>query len=179
MSLLRRIEDSDIFFLDVKNKIDNRGGLCKVFQESWFTENINFSPKECYFSTSNENVLRGFHLQINESIQGKIVSCVAGKVLDVMVDLRMGKNFGKVYSTHLDSNSNDTIFIPKGFGHSFLNLQSNQAMLLYLVETEHDPINDTGVLWNSVNYKWPINNPLISARDKSLPNIEYFEPLIL
>ena len=179
MSLLRRIEDSDIFFLDVKNKIDNRGGLCKIFQESWFTENINFSPKECYFSTSNENVLRGFHLQINESLQGKIVSCVAGKVLDVMVDLRMGKNFGKVYSTYLDSNSNDTIFIPKGFGHSFLNLQSNQAMLLYLVETEHDPINDTGVLWNSVNYKWPINNPLISARDKSLPNIEYFEPLIL
>ena len=179
MSLLRKIEDSDIFFLDVKNKIDNRGGLCKVFQESWFTENINFSPKECYFSTSNENVLRGFHLQINESLQGKIVSCISGRVLDVMVDLRMGKNFGKVYSTHLDSNSNDTIFIPKGFGHSFLNLQSNQAMLLYLVETEHDPINDTGVLWNSVNYKWPINNPLISARDKSLPNIEYFEPLIL
>ena len=179
MSLLRRIEDSDIFFLDIKNKIDNRGGLCKVFQESWFTENINFSPKECYFSTSNENVLRGFHLQINESSQGKIVSCISGKVLDVVVDLRMGTNFGKVYSTYLDSNSSDTIFIPKGFGHSFLNLQSNQAMLLYLVETEHDPTNDTGVLWNSVNYKWPINNPLISARDKSLPNIEYFEPIIL
>jgi len=179
MSLLRRIEDSDIFFLDVKNKIDHRGGLCKVFQESWFPENLNFSPKECYFSTSNENVLRGFHLQINESLQGKIVSCVSGRVLDVMVDLRMGANFGKVYSTYLDSNSNDTIFIPKGFGHSFLNLKNNQAILLYLVETEYDPINDTGVLWNSVNFNWPINDPLISSRDKSLPNIESFEPLIL
>ena len=49
MSLLRRIEDSDIFFLDVKNKIDNRGGLCKVFQESWFTENINFSLRNVIF----------------------------------------------------------------------------------------------------------------------------------
>jgi len=179
MSLLSRIDGSDIYFLDVKNKVDNRGGLCKIFQESWFAESINFSPKECYFSTSNEKVLRGFHLQINESSQGKIVSCVSGRVLDVLVDLRMGKNFGKVYSTYLDSNSNDTIYIPKGFGHSFLNLQSNQALLLYLVETEHDPINDTGVLWNSVNYNWPINNPLISSRDKSLPNIDSFEPLIL
>ena len=179
MSFLRRIDGSDIFFLDVKNKIDHRGGLCKVFQESWFTGNFNFTPKECYFSTSNENVLRGFHLQINESSQGKIVSCISGKVLDVVVDLRMGTNFGKVYSTYLDSNSSDTIFIPKGFGHSFLNLEQNQAVLLYLVETEHDPINDTGVLWNSVNYNWPIKDPLISSRDKSLPNIESFEPLIL
>ena len=142
MSFLSRIDGSDIYFLDVKNKVDYRGGFCKVFQESWFAESINFSPKECYFSTSNENVLRGFHLQINESSQGKIVSCLSGRVLDVLVDLRMGTNFGKVYSTYLDSNSNDTIFIPKGFGHSFLNLQSNQAILLYLVETEYDPIND-------------------------------------
>ena len=179
MSLLNRLDGSDIFFLDVKNKIDNRGGLCKVFQQSWFKENFKFSPKECYFSASNENVLRGFHLQINEDLHGKIVSCVSGIVLDVLVDLRMGANFGKVYSTYLDSDSNDTIFIPKGFGHSFLNLQNNQAILLYLVETEHNPINDTGVLWNSVNYNWPINNPVISSRDKSLPNIESFEPLII
>ena len=179
MSLLSRLDGSDVFFIDVKNKIDSRGGLCKVFQESWFTENFHFSPKECYFSSSNTNVLRGFHLQINESSQGKIVSCISGRVLDVIVDLRMGNDFGKVYSTYLDSNSNDTIFIPKGFGHSFLNLQSNQAILLYLVETEHDPRNDKGVLWNSVNYNWPINEPLISPRDKCLPNIKYFEPLIL
>ena len=96
-----------------------------------------------------------------------------------MVDLRMGKNFGKVYSTYLDSNSNDTIFIPKGFGHSFLNLQSNQAILLYLVETEHDPLNDTGVLWNSVNYNWPINNPLISLEINLCLILSIFEPLIL
>ena len=179
MTYLRRIDGSDIFFLNVKNKIDNRGSLCKVFQESWFTGHFNFSPKECYFSNSKENVLRGFHLQINESSQGKIVSCISGKVLDVVIDLRRGKNFGKVYSTYLDSNSNDTIFIPKGFGHSFLNLERNQAILLYLVETEYDPKNDTGVLWNSVNYNWPIDSPLISSRDESLPNIETFEPLIL
>ena len=179
MALLSRLENSDIFFLDVKNKIDNRGGLCKVFQESWFGKNLNFLPKECYFSSSNQNVLRGFHLQINQSLQGKIVSCISGRVLDVIVDLRKGNNFGRVYSTYLDSSSNDTLFIPKGYGHSFLNIHKNKAVLLYLVETEYNPANDTGVLWNSVNYDWPITSPIISSRDNSLNSLDSFSPIIV
>ena len=179
MDFLRRFEDSDAFFLNIKNTIDKRGSFYKIFQESLLIGNHKFSPKECYLSLSKKNVLRGFHLQVNNSIHGKVVSCITGKVLDVLVDLREGNNFGKVFSSVLDAAKKDTIFVPKGYGHAFLNLDKEDALLLYLVETEHNPINDTGVLWNSVDYNWPINSPLISSRDKSLPNIESFGPLII
>ena len=179
MDNIIRIGDSDAFLLNVKNKVDNRGVFCKIYQESLFNKYINFDPKECYFSSSKQNVLRGFHLQINKSIHGKIVSCISGKVLDVLVDLRLGKNFGKIYNTILDSSDSDTIYIPKGYGHAFLNVESVESKLVYLVETEYSPQNDVGVKWNSVDFKWPIDSPIISERDNSFMNLENFEPLNL
>ena len=177
MSNLQNIEDSNAFLIETNVLKDIRGDFTKIFQNSYFEELDGFSPKECYISTSKKNVLRGFHLQLNESIHGKIVSCLAGKVLDVFVDLRKNGNFGKVYSKILSSKNRDTIFIPKGYGHDFINLDDEDATLLYLVETEHSPENDTGVKWNSVDFEWPIISPIISERDKKLLEISNFKPI--
>ena len=64
-----------------------------------------------------------------------------------------------------------------GFGLAFLNISSQEANVLYFVETEHDPQNDTGVLWNSVNFDWPIKEPILSDRDKLHKPIQEFKPL--
>ena len=177
MSILQNIEDSNAYLIKTNKITDIRGDFTKIFQNSYFEELNGFSPKECYISTSKKNVLRGFHLQLNESIHGKIVSCLSGEVLDVFVDLRKNGNFGKVYSKILSSKKRDTIFIPKGYGHAFLNLVDEDATLLYLVETEHSPKNDTGVRWNSVDYEWPIISPIISERDKKLPDLSNFKAI--
>ena len=177
MDFLRRFDDSEAFFLNIKNTIDKRGSFYKIFQESSLIGNHKFSPKECYLSSSKKNVLRGFHLQVNNSIHGKVVSCIEGKVLDVLVDLREGNNFGRVFSSVLDAAKKDTIFVPKGYGHAFLNLNKEDALLLYLVETEYSPENDSGVLWDSVNFRWPINDPIISDRDKYLIDFKNFKPI--
>ena len=68
-------------------------------------------------------------------------------------------------------------FYSKGYGHAFLNLNDEDASLLYLVETEHSPRNDTGVKWNSVDFEWPIINPILSERDENLPEISNFTPI--
>ena len=177
MSRLLNIEDSNAFLIETNILKDIRGDFTKIFQNSYFEELDGFSPKECYVSTSKKNVLRGFHLQLNESIHGKIVSCLSGQVLDVFVDLRKNGSFGKVYSKILTSKKRDTIFIPKGYGHAFLNLDDEDATLLYLVETEHSPKNDSGVKWDSVDFEWPIINPIISERDKKLSEICNFKPI--
>ena len=177
MSILQNIEDSNAYLIKTNILTDIRGDFTKIFQNSYFEELDGFSPKECYISTSKKNVLRGFHLQLNESIHGKIVSCLSGQVLDVFVDLRKNDTFGKVYSKVLSSKNRDTIFIPKGYGHAFLNLNDEDASLLYLVETEHSPKNDTGVKWNSVDFEWPIINPILSERDENLPEISNFTPI--
>ena len=177
MSILEKIDSSDAFKIKTKIIDDIRGNFCKIFQDSYFDELGGFQPKESYISLSKKGVLRGFHLQVNEAIHGKIITCLAGEILDVFVDLREGPSFGKVFSITLSSSNKDTIFIPKGYGHAFLNTNDQDATILYLVETEHSPTNDVGVKWDSVKFNWPIENPILSDRDKNLPGIEEFQSL--
>ena len=177
MSILEKIKGSDAFKINTKIIDDRRGNFCKIFQDSYFNEFGGFQPKESYISSSKKGVLRGFHLQINEAIHGKIITCLSGEILDVFVDLREGESFGKVSSITLSSSNKDTIFIPKGYGHAFLNTNDQDATVLYLAETEHSPMNDVGVKWDSVKFNWPIENPILSDRDKNLPRIENFQRL--
>ena len=177
MSILEQIKDSNAFKINTKIINDSRGNFCKIFQNSYFNKLGGFHPKESYISLSKKGVLRGFHLQINEAVHGKIITCLSGEILDVFVDLREGPSFGKVFSITLSSSNKDTIFIPKGYGHAFLNTKDKDATILYLVETEHSPTNDVGVKWDSVKFNWPIKNPILSDRDKNLPRIEDFQGL--
>ena len=177
MSILEKIEGSDAFKIKTKIIDDRRGNFCKIFQDSYINELGGFQPKESYISLSKKGVLRGFHLQVKEAIHGKIITCLAGEILDVFVDLREGPSFGNVFSITLSSSNKDTIFIPKGYGHAFLNTNDQDATILYLVETEHSPSNDVGVKWDSVKFNWPIENPILSDRDKNLPGIEEFQRL--
>ena len=156
---------------------DSRGSFQKLYQESFFNDHGGFVPKESYISKSSPNVLRGFHLQVNESAHKKLCTCLTGKILDVIVDLRKGEKFGKTFSTILDSEERNSILIPKGFGHAFLNISSVEANVLYFVETEHDPKNDTGVFWESVDFDWPVKDPILSDRDKLHKPIGDFKPL--
>ena len=151
---------------------DKRGTFCKTFSEKDFLENdFLFQPKENFYSISKKNVLRGMHFQISNSAQEKLVSCISGSILDVVVDVRKkSKFFNQVYSFNLDAQSGLSIFIPQGFAHGFLSL-SDDSIVNYLVSTNHDLNNDKGIRWDSINFKWPCKNPIVSERDESHPKI--------
>ena len=76
----------------------------------------------------------------------------------------------QTYFIELDKNSNEAIFIPKGFAHGFLSLEDN-TLLQYLSDKTHYPQDDKGVLWKSIKFNWPIENPILSSRDSSHPDI--------
>ena len=80
-------------------------------QESWVQDNQSFSQK---------GTVRGLHFQRGAHAQAKLVRVIAGKVLDVAVDLRKDSpTFGQAYSTILDTEKNNLLYIPAGFGHGF------------------------------------------------------------
>ncbi len=175
--MINRIEDSEAFLIFSEPKIDSRGSFTKMYSKSWLKDVNDFIPKESFSSISYPKVLRGFHLQINEDSQSKIVSCLYGEILDVIVDLRKGINFGKVYSVNLTAKLGNSIFIPKGYGHAFLNNSKNNALVNYVVDSEYSPKNDVGVKWNSVNFNWPIKFPVLSERDNNFLDIKDFPQL--
>lgn len=155
---------------------DNRGYFLKTFSHSSFLkDNIRLNLKEEYFSMSNKGVLRGMHFQTPPFSLEKLVLCVTGSVLDVVLDLRKNSStYLNLYSTILNADSPKMIFIPSGCAHGFLSLENN-SILNYKVSEEYKPNFDKGVLWSSINFDWPITeNLVVSERDKMFPSLNNF-----
>ena len=99
--------------------------------------------------------------------QGKFVTVIDGKILDVAVDLRRrSPTFGKYFSLILDSKKNVSIYIPPGFAHGFLCL-SKTCKIYYKCTKHRDEKSENTLLWNDsfVKVKWPIKKPILSVKD--------------
>jgi dTDP-4-dehydrorhamnose 3,5-epimerase len=78
--------------------------------------------------------------------------------------------FGRHETFELSGDGPTALHIPLGCAHGF-QATSDEAIVEYLVGTEHAPEHDTGVRWDSAGIAWPIANPTVSARDGSFPTL--------
>ncbi len=149
---------------------DARGTFVKAFHRDIFHQlGLDFEPREEFFSTSAKGVLRGMHFQLPPAAHAKLVYCIAGRVLDVVLDLRKDSPmFGRSVARELNATSREMFFIPVGFAHGFLALEDN-ATMVYQTSTVHSPAHDAGIVWNSFGFDWPVKNPLMSDRDQKFP----------
>mgnify|MGYP006144917667 FL=1 len=153
---------------------DNRG----YFMESYNQKNINKLVGNVNFVQDNESessrgVLRGLHFQKPPYAQAKLVRCLKGSVLDVVLDLRKdSKTYGIFETILLTEENKKQLFIPKGFAHGFVVI-SETAIFSYKVDNYYNPDSESGVLWNDLdlNIDWKINKKeiIVSEKDKSLP----------
>jgi len=154
---------------------DSRGRFVKVYhKDEYMAIGLESEFAEEYYSHSNQGVIRGMHFQTPPSDHVKLVYCVHGEVQDVVLDLRKGSpTYGQTTAVKLSAEQGNFIYIPKGCAHGFC-VTSSIATLVYKVSTVYDPQNDTGVLWNSFGYKWPIMQPVISERDATFQPLTQF-----
>lgn len=154
---------------------DERGAFVKTWQSDLFRKHdIAFEPKEEFHSISRQDVIRGMHFQIPPAAQAKLVYCVRGAVLDVILDLRQGSSsFGRCHAQELSEANQLGSFIPAGFAHGFLSLQGD-SLMLYHLDREHDPDCDTGIRWDSFGFDWPCAEPILSRRDQLFPKLAEF-----
>lgn len=145
---------------------DERGVFFKPYHRDKLAEaGIVFDPKESICSMSHKHVLRGMHFQKEPHAQAKLVYCPHGSILDVILDIRPeSETFGKFYSVELSAQNGLSLFIPEGFAHGFLAL-SEHALTSYLMNRVYAPEAESGILWNSFGYHWPVDAPIISPRD--------------
>ncbi len=145
---------------------DNRGSFSKIFSTKIFKElGYDIPVAEVFFSNSFKNVIRGMHFQAPPHDQVKVVSCLNGRILDVVLDLRSSSpSYGKSIGIELTATNETTLIIPKGCAHGFYTYEDN-SIVGYVVETAHNKQADQGILWNSFGFKWPSENPILSSRD--------------
>ena len=155
---------------------DERGTFVKSYHEpTWQSLGLRTDWVEEYYSVSRQGVLRGLHCQLPPSEHAKVVSCLSGKVFDVLVDLRKGSpQYGKAISLVLDAGQPSLIYIAAGLAHGFYTM-SLEATVVYRVTSVHDAGRDAGILWSSVDVAWPAASPIVSARDAALPSLSHFD----
>ena len=146
---------------------DERGFFCEKYNKTEISSHIDVDFIQDNFSVSYKNVIRGLHYQTG---QAKLVSCVQGMVLDVIVDIREGSTtYGQWAGYMLDENT-ETLFIPAGFAHGFCCL-TETCSFFYKVNTHWNKELEGGFHFNEFGIKWPISekDAILSEKDKLLP----------
>lgn len=150
---------------------DNRGYFFESYKEELLRKhNVPTTFPQENMSFSHKGVIRGMHFQRPPFAQGKLVSVVKGRVIDVAVDLRpQSPTFKKVYYCELDGDRHNMLMVPEGFAHGFAALEDTWFM--YKCTNVYSKAHEAGIVWNDPELKiqWPIDSPLISEKDKQLP----------
>lgn len=122
--------------------------------------------RESFYTVSHRHVLRGMHFQMPPHDHVKLVHCAAGAALDVLLDIRKGRGYGRFASVMLDSCEPSLLLIPKGVAHGFLSLE-DRTVMHYQTTVEHESQSDAGIRWDSFGFQWPQQEPLLSPRDRA------------
>lgn len=157
---------------------DGRGSFVKWFnRESFADAGLCSDWFEVYGSESKRGVVRGLHFQAPPFDHAKLVYCLAGGALDVVVDLRRSSNsFGNHLQLELNADRPICVYIPPGCAHGFLAL-ADPTLMFYQVSSSHAPTLDCGIRWDSVGINWPVDTPIISERDATLPRfVDFISP---
>lgn len=157
---------------------DERGYFFESYNESSFhTAGLSEHFVQDNQSCSRKNVLRGLHFQRPPFAQGKLVRVLAGRVLDVAVDIRLNSpTYGQHLKVELSAENQLLFWIPPGFAHGFISLEED-TIFLYKCTNVYDKNSEGGILWNdpSLNIDWGISDPIVSSKDQELPVFDQIE----
>jgi dTDP-4-dehydrorhamnose 3,5-epimerase len=105
----------------------------------------------------------------------KLVYCISGEALDVVIDLRKNSpTYGEHAKFNLSAEKANMVYIPSGMAHGFLVL-SESATLVYNVTSLYAPESDSGIRWDASGIAWPIKQPIVSERDRGFVGLGEFE----
>lgn len=150
---------------------DARGFFVETYQSSRYSDlGIRRPFVQDNLSRSSRGVLRGLHLQ-NPFSQGKLVTVLRGRVLDVCVDARVGSpTFGRHVAVELNDENRRQLWVPRGFAHGFLVL-SESVDFFYKCDQSYSPQHEVSVRWNdpAIGIQWGVERPVLSAKDADAP----------
>ena len=162
-----------VHLLEPQRHEDERGYFTRTFCEQEFKENgIDFSPVQGNTSFNKSPLtLRGLHFHASPYEETKLVRCGAGRLFDVVVDVREDSAaYGEWIGFELSRENGRGLFIPAGCAHGFLTLDADTEVL-YLMSPAYKAGYDRGVHWQDpdIGIQWPGEPLVLSDKDRSLP----------
>ena len=169
-----RLDLDGLLLIELDVHGDERGFFIERFSLDRFqAEGLPTAFVQDNHSRSRPGVVRGLHYQ-HTPAQGKLVGVTRGRIWDVVVDIRQASpTYGRTWSADLSDMNGRLLWVPGGFAHGFCVLGDTPADLLYKVDAPYNPDGESGILWNdpALAIPWPIRDPIVSARDRTLPTL--------
>jgi dTDP-4-dehydrorhamnose 3,5-epimerase len=170
-----KTEFRDLIVCQPKLLGDSRGYFYETFNEHHFKTHTGISVHfvQDNQSMSQYGVVRGLHMQGGEYAQAKLVRCIKGKVLDVVVDMRKDEpTFGKTFSVLLSEENHTQLFIPRGFAHGF-SVLSETAVFVYKCDNFYNRDFEIGLAYNdpklAIDWQLPLADFIVSEKDRDNP----------
>ena len=167
----------DVKLLTPRRFPDGRGFFSETWNQSRFVEAGIPGPfvQDNHAMSADSGVVRGLHLQIAPSAQGKLVRVVRGAIWDVAVDIRPGSStYGSHVGAVLSAENWQQLWVPTGFLHGYCTLEPDTEVI-YKVTAPWDRAAERGVIWNdpALAVPWPIHpaEAILSDKDRALPRL--------
>lgn len=158
----------DLYVIEDNSFKDERGFFSRVYCCEELSEITQMKISQINHSyTREKGTVRGFHFQYEPDSEIKIVKCIRGSIMDIVVDIRKDSpTFLQHFSIELTQENQKMLFIPKGFAHGFQTLSSDTE-LIYLHSNMYNPFNEGGLNIKDplLNISFPLEITNISHKD--------------
>lgn len=153
--------------------VDERGTFAPVFSaEEFAAGGVAMAVRRTALSlNSSAGTLRGLHFQAPPHDEAKLVTCAAGALFDVAVDLRpRSPTFKRWFGVELRAGDGRSLYIPEGCAHGYLTLL-DETLVSYALSAHFVPGAARGVRFDDPAFQiaWPFPPRLMSRRDAELP----------
>lgn len=154
---------------------DDRGSFLESFKASAFESAVGhpLGLQQMNISVSRAHTVRGVHFADVPPSQAKYVQCFSGRILDVVIDLRVGSpTFAAWDAVELDDTTRKGLYIAEGLGHAFCAL-SESATIGYVCSEPYSPTREHGIhpLDPALELPWPDGELLLSPKDSAAPTL--------
>ena len=173
--IIKKTKIEGVFLIEIEKNVDGRGFFARIWDDKEFKK-YGMVTKTVQSSTAfnkKKGTLRGFHYQKFPYGEIKIVRCTAGKIYDVILDLRKkSKTYKKWQSFELSQLNHKVLYIPKGIAHAYQTLENNTE-IFYNMSQYYKPNYEKGIRWDDPSFRvsWPLKISKISKKDSSF---DYF-----
>ncbi|MCY9787285.1 dTDP-4-dehydrorhamnose 3,5-epimerase family protein [Nocardiopsis sp. EMB25] len=155
---------------------DSRGRLYESLRHESLREATGHAVdiRQVNHTVTRRNAMRGIHATTLPPGQGKIVTCVRGAALTMVVDLRVGSpTFGHHEAVEQDAEAGVALYLPDGLGLGYV-ARTDDTCVSYLCTREYVPgtIIDVDALDPELGLPWDLAEPPIrSDRDAAAPSL--------
>ena len=161
--------------IDLELRSDDRGFFARTFcVEEFGAAGLKTVVEQCNQSFNHQaGTLRGMHFQIAPHPEAKLVRCIRGAIVDIIVDMRPDSPTRLQHvAVELTADNRRALYVPPHFAHGYQTLVDDTEVM-YQVSGSYEPTAERGLRYDDpmLGLEWPLPVSVISAKDSAWPLI--------